>query len=371
MAAAAAGAGLAYLFDPDRGRRRRALARDQLGKAARRATDAARVTRRDLAHRAQGTVARTRRRLDRSVPDAPTLVARVRSELGRVTRQVGAIEVDATDGHVTLRGDVLRRDHARVVRATRRVPGVRHVDDRLAIHETPGDVPGLQGASARQPEPRAELLQERWAPGIRAMGAAAGALATGRGLRRGGVGGLLLAGAGLTTVARAVTNLPVTRLLGLAGRRAVDVCEAIEIDAPVDEVWAAFEPTRLPELMTHVRDVRVVDGNRTHWTVEGPLGTTVEWDAVETVREPGARIAWKTCEGSTVEHAGVVRFERRGDRRTRVDVRLSYDPVAGAAGHAVASLLGADPHRQLRDDLMRLKTALETGTRAHDAARSS
>jgi hypothetical protein len=32
------------------------------------------------------------------------------------------------------------------------------------------------------------------------------------------------------------------------------------------------------------------------------------------------------------------------------------------------SLLGADPKSRLDDDLVRMKTALETGHRAHDAA---
>jgi uncharacterized membrane protein len=48
---------------------------------------------------------------------------------------------------------------------------------------------------------------------------------------------------------------------------------------------------------------------------------------------------------------------------------MSYNPVAGALGHLVASLFGADPERQMEEDLMRMKTLLETGTPPHDAAR--
>jgi uncharacterized membrane protein len=57
--------------------------------------------------------------------------------------------------------------------------------------------------------------------------------------------------------------------------------------------------------------------------------------------------------------------------RTRVNVTLSYNPVAGAAGHAVASLLGVNPKKQLDEDLLRMKTLVETGSPAHDAAKRS
>jgi uncharacterized membrane protein len=69
-----------------------------------------------------------------------------------------------------------------------------------------------------------------------------------------------------------------------------------------------------------------------------------------------------------VQHAGLVRFdpEKRG---TRVHIRMSYNPPAGATGHAVAVALGADPRRQMDGDLLRMKTLIETGKAPHDAAR--
>jgi uncharacterized membrane protein len=41
-------------------------------------------------------------------------------------------------------------------------------------------------------------------------------------------------------------------------------------------------------------------------------------------------------------------------------VRLSYHPGIEAVGHALAALLGVDPKRQLGDDLLRMKTFIET-----------
>ena len=58
-----------------------------------------------------------------------------------------------------------------------------------------------------------------------------------------------------------------------------------------------------------------------------------------------------------------------GDAGTCVHVTLSHNPVTGAAGHALASLLGNNPRRQLDQDLARMTTLLETGRAAHDAAR--
>jgi len=47
---------------------------------------------------------------------------------------------------------------------------------------------------------------------------------------------------------------------------------------------------------------------------------------------------------------------------------MSYNPPAGAAGHVVASLFGADPKTEMDEDLMRLKAFFETGKPARDAA---
>src|SRR5438132_6754250 len=51
------GAGLMYLLDPDRGRRRRALVRDQLAHLVRKTSDGMDATARDLSHRVYGILA--------------------------------------------------------------------------------------------------------------------------------------------------------------------------------------------------------------------------------------------------------------------------------------------------------------------------
>ena len=93
------GAGLMYLFDPERGRRRRALVRDKMVHLANTTEDAAEGVMRDMSNRMRGTVARTRRMLtpEGEVPDV-VLVERVRAQLGPFAHR--AIEVSAARGRV-------------------------------------------------------------------------------------------------------------------------------------------------------------------------------------------------------------------------------------------------------------------------------
>jgi uncharacterized membrane protein len=50
---------------------------------------------------------------------------------------------------------------------------------------------------------------------------------------------------------------------------------------------------------------------------------------------------------------------------------MSYNPPAGVLGHAIAELFGVDPKHEMDDDLMRMKSFIETGVHPHDAAQHS
>ncbi len=106
---------------------------------------------------------------------------------------------------------------------------------------------------------------------------------------------------------------------------------------------------------------------RSHWVIAGPAGVPVEWDAVITRLIPNKVLAWKTIPGSVVEHAGILHFEPTPDGGTRVHIRLSYNPPAGALGHSLIALLGSDPKSRMDEDLVRMKTFLETGKLPCDA----
>jgi uncharacterized membrane protein len=355
------GAGVMYLLDPDKGRRRRALTRDKVLHFANKAGEAIGTTSTDLSHRTAGTLARVRGRFGgKDVPDH-VLTERVRARIGRAVSHPRSIEVSSEFGWVTLQGPVLLNELDELLRAVWSVPGVREVENRLEVHREPGDVPGLQGGSTR-PGRRSELRQRNWSPSARFLtGAAAGALGV-AGLRRGGVVGWTLAALGGAGVARALANRPVRQMAGLGGRRAVDFHKTINVQAPIEEVfdfWTNFE--NFPRFMSHVRQVRKTGDGRSHWVAAGPGGTEVEWDAVVTECDPNRVVAWRSEPGSTVGNAGIVRFDPNPDGGTRIDIRMSYNPPAGGLGHVVAALFGADPKRAMDEDLVRFKSLLEDG----------
>ncbi len=138
--------------------------------------------------------------------------------------------------------------------------------------------------------------------------------------------------------------------------------DAVTIGRPPETLYARWRQLeRLPELMGHLKDVRVIDGTRSHWVVAGPLGD-VEWDAELTADEPGRRLAWASVPGAALENSGEVLFRPApGDRGTELVVRLKYRAPGGTAGVLLARLRGEEPAQQLRDDLTRFKREQELG----------
>lgn len=369
LGGAAAGAALVYWLDPAQGARRRAEARQKALHAAKEAAGAASVTGRDLEYRTRGLWAEARsglweavERLRGETPSDRVLAERVRARLGRLCSHPSAIRVESHGGQVRLAGPVFRAERDQVLRGIAGVRGVQGVESQLESHETADDVPGLQGGARRIERP--ELLQESWSPSARLLVGAAGVGLAGLGAARRSALGTFTGTLGLGLLLRSLTNLPVKRLVGIgAGRRAVDVRKDLFVDAPVEEVFSFFRRfENFPKFMTHVRDVAPLGerNRRWRWTVEGPAGAPVSWDAEITEYAPNQVIAWKSVAGAPIAHAGVVRFEpdRSG---TRVSVRLSYNPPGGALGHALIAALGAHPKRQLDDDLLRFKSLLERG----------
>ncbi len=69
---------------------------------------------------------------------------------------------------------------------------------------------------------------------------------------------------------------------------------------------------------------------------------------------------------AAIENAGIARFEANPDGSTRLDIRMSYNPPAGALGHLIASMFGADPKHAMDEDMVRFQSILERGkTTAH------
>jgi uncharacterized membrane protein len=121
-----------------------------------------------------------------------------------------------------------------------------------------------------------------------------------------------------------------------ASRSRSSVQETIELDVPVSTAynqWTQFE--EFPLFMTSVEEVKQLDDTHLHWRAH-VAGKTKEWDAEITEQIPDTRIAWRSTGG--VRNAGAVSFDKVADNRTRVTLRMDYDPqtlgekLADAAG---------------------------------------
>ena len=135
----ALGAGLAYLFDPDSGARRRSTLQDKLASKARRGAGDLAGTARDVGARAGGAVAAATSD-ETPPPNDQALAEKVKSEvLGAPDVPKDRINIDVSDGIVALRGEVEDREVMQALdEKVRGVTGVRDVQNLLHL---PGEPP--------------------------------------------------------------------------------------------------------------------------------------------------------------------------------------------------------------------------------------
>ncbi len=355
------GTALGYWFDPDVGRRRRARLSDKARHWSRKMSISSGRVARDFAHRSEGILARSRSRLSFEHASDDLVAARVHTALGWVCSHPGAVEVSVRGGKVWLHGDVLKDELKRVIAEVGKVRGVREVEHDFRVHDRVEGVSALQGGAVRRGH-RSELLQDNWAPAVRLGAGAVGLGLVGGGMLLPRAVGVPLSGAGGLLLARAYTNLPVKRLVGLgAGRRGIDLVKTVHVNAPPEEVFAFWHAAEnFPRFMSHVKEVTPKGDGRYHWKVSGPAGTSFQWDGEISAFTPNRSIAWRSLPGAMVGNAGVVRFDEENGG-TRVHIRMTYMPPVGYLGHIFARILGADPKRQLDDDMLRFKSLLEKG----------
>ena len=127
--------------------------------------------------------------------------------------------------------------------------------------------------------------------------------------------------------------------------------------------WRDFE--NLARISDILQSVEILDDTRTRWTVAAPGEIPIQWDAEITKDLKNEMIGWRSVEGSDVETAGYVRFERApGGRGTLVRVAMEYDLPAGRVGAALATLLGKRPGAHVEEMLRRFRQVMETGEAA-------
>lgn len=139
------GAGAMFILDPDRGKRRRALVRDQVAHLATSSSEAVEKKSRDLRNRARGIIADTKALFaSEPVPDEK-LVDRVKTLLGRYPVHQRSINVEADNGTIILSGETLARELDTLLEAVRSVRGVKDVVNNLIVHESAEGISSLQG----------------------------------------------------------------------------------------------------------------------------------------------------------------------------------------------------------------------------------
>lgn len=286
----------------------------------------------------QGAAAEARAEMARAAGAAEELlVAEVRSSIKSVASKPREITVTACMGLVTLSGRIPSNEVDPLLDAVRLVPGVLGVINQLEVDEP---------------------VIEPWLAGRLIIGAAGGAL-IGYGLGRNDALGIGAKAAGLAAlVAGGLTPQPP---VVAEAAQAIEVRQGIEIEAPVQSVYRFLSNyENFPRFMDSVLKVEDYGDGRCRWAVAGPIGQTIEWDAV-TERVPNEALAWATVKGAPVNNTGVIHLDARRNDRTHVEVRLTYDTPVGTGRRDIAALFAADPKVRVREDLIRMKAIIETG----------
>ena len=131
--------------------------------------------------------------------------------------------------------------------------------------------------------------------------------------------------------------------------------KSIDVNAPLSTVynqWTQFED--FPEFMEGVLEVRQLDDKRLHWRAK-IAGKEKEWDADIFEQTPDACIAWRSISGAL--NTGKVSFQSLGPSKTRVKLKINYDPEGVIEN--IGDALGVVSAR-VQGDLNRFKAFLET-----------
>jgi uncharacterized membrane protein len=121
-----------------------------------------------------------------------------------------------------------------------------------------------------------------------------------------------------------------------SSRKIQEIEETIDIDVPVSAAynqWTQFE--EFPRFMPTVESVQQIDDAHLHWKAN-VAGKVKEWDAEITQQIPDQMIEWRSTTGP--KNGGVVTFDKVRENRTRVRLRLWYEPES--TGERIGGLFG-------------------------------
>jgi len=208
-----------------------------------------------------------------------------------------------------------------------------------------------------------------------ASGVLGGAIAL-QGLRRRGLRGLLMAVGGGYLMYRGASGQ-----CGLYSRAGIDrsgstdsarpevshtapeVQRSITVGRPAEELheyWRDAE--QLNQLLGEFATIEERSEGRLHWTVNGPLDRTMEWETEFVEDREGEVLRWETVEGTRLPSEWTVRYQDApGEQGTEVSLRVRFDPPGGAVGSALIERLGIAPKTIVAETLRRFRSLAETG----------
>ena len=131
--------------------------------------------------------------------------------------------------------------------------------------------------------------------------------------------------------------------------------KSIEVNVPMRvayDQWTQFES--FPQFMEGVKEVVQLDDRRLRWRAEIG-GKQKEWTADIIEQLPDERIAWRSTSGA--QNDGVVTFESLGPDRTRIHLRIDYEP--DDAAEKIGDLAGV-VSRRIEADLKRFRDFIES-----------
>lgn len=145
------------------------------------------------------------------------------------------------------------------------------------------------------------------------------------------------------------------------------ITESIIVKGTAEDAYDAWsDVTTFPKFMSYVDQVEVQEDGRIRWTVDGPAGTHVTWEAQFTRQERPDRLAWSSKDDSgPVTTSGQVTFHQLPDDQTEVTVILKFS-IANDAVDFVAERF-ANAEEKVAADLRAFK-ARQEGRSLHESA---
>jgi len=143
----------------------------------------------------------------------------------------------------------------------------------------------------------------------------------------------------------------------------INIITKMTVNRPRHEVYNFWRKlSNLPLFMEHLKEVMVLDNNRSHWVAKIPgYPGTIEWDA-EIVKEiEGELLGWNSLPDASINNAGKIEFRDADGDATELSIVITYRAPFGDVGEGIASLLTPMVKKMIIKDVKGFKRYIEAG----------